>query len=402
MRILQISHKVPFPLNEGGNICIFNTTKGFFEAGHEVTLVSLNGLKHQVDLEAAKNHLEKFAKLYFFDLDTSIKPLEAFKNLFTKKSYNVIRFYHKPLENFLASLLTSQSFDIIHIESIFASMYVDVLRKFSKAPIALRQHNAEYQIWERLALNEKQPLKKWYLSLLARRLKKFESTILNKFDAVVAITENDKVIFEKLQCKKPIFVSPAGIDLLESEQPLTKKKQENPFYVYHLGSLEWLPNREAVMWFIEEVWPKVLMIDKRFKLFIAGKNMPPFMMDLKIENVYMLGEIANNHEFLSDKTITVIPLLSGSGIRLKILEAMAAKKLVIATKIGAQGIEYENGKNILIADTPHEFAEIFKQLSHNSQTYSEVREHGYQLIQSNYANSAVIKKLLDFYQSLVS
>lgn len=396
MKILQVSHRVPYPLNEGGTIGIYNYTRGFAEAGAEVTLVSLNGIKHNIDIDEATDELKKYATVYIFDIDTNIKPLNAFFNLFTSKSYNVVRFYNPAFERFLTVLLKSEKFDIIQIEGTFVAPYYDVLRQNSNAPLILRQHNVEFQIWERLAFNETNPIKKWYLKLLAKRLRQYEQEIINKFDAVVPVTADDAQLFKNLGCTKPIFVSPAGIDT-NYWQP---SDSENPFHVFHLGSLEWAPNREAVLWFIKDVWPSILAIDKRFILYIAGKNMPPFMQKMKTENVQMVGEVRDGADFAKDKAITIVPLLSGSGIRLKILEAMAASKLVISTTIGAQGIECENGKNILIADTSEEFADYFKKISENQSCYDDVRKKGFELIKSSYSNEAVVRRLLEFYKKL--
>ncbi len=393
MKILQVSHRVPYPLNEGGTIGIYNYTRGFAEAGHQVTLACLNGIKHAINSDEAYHELSKYAKVSIFDVDTNVKPIPAFLNLFTRQSYNAIRFYNKDFEQFLVTLLTSEKFDIIQVEGTFVAMYYEVLRHHSQAPIILRQHNVEYQIWERLASNETNPLKKWYLKLLSKRLYNFEKATINKFDAIVPVTPDDAKLFEQLGCTKPIFVSPAGIDTYYWK-PSTP---ENPFHIFHLGSLEWLPNREAVLWFLKEVWPCILKSDKRFQLFIAGKNMPDSMKQIKIENVVMVGEVKDGAEFVKDKAITVVPLLSGSGIRLKILEAMAASKLVISTTIGAQGIDYENGKQLLIADTPEEFAAYFKTMASHPEYYNQVKTNGYELIQSHYSNAAVISKLIEFF-----
>jgi len=397
LKILQVSHRVPFPLNEGGTIGIYNYTRGFAEAGHEVTLVALNGIKHNIDMHAAKTELKKYCRPFIFDINTNIKPFDAFFNLFSKESYNVIRFFSKKFELFLMHLLKSEKFDIIQVEGTFVAMYYDVLSKYSHSPIILRQHNVEYQIWERLALNEKNPLKKWYLKLLSNRLKNFESEYNNKFDAIVPVTQDDAELFKNIGHNRPVFVSPAGIDI----KYWKPSQSENPFHIFHLGSLEWAPNREAILWFIKEVWPLILAIDKRFVLFVAGKNMPTDMKKMKIENVIMVGEVKDGAEFISDKAITVVPLLSGSGIRLKILEAMSASKLVISTTIGAQGIAYQNGKDILIADSPADFASLFKSISENQETFNKVKLNGYALIHTFYSNDAVVGRLLDFYTTLL-
>ncbi len=397
MKILQVSHRVPYPLNEGGTIGIYNYTRGFYEAGHEITLVALNGIKHQIDTREALKELRKFGRVFILDIDTNVKIVPAFLNLFSKRSYNVSRFYSAGFKDLLVNLLSTETFDIIQVEGTFVAEYFTEIRKLSKAPIVLRQHNVEYQIWERLAGNEPNPIKKWYLNLLSKRLKQFEQSIINLYDAVVPVTEDDAELFRKLGCTKPIFVSPSGIDTLYWKPT---PALEDPFKVYHLGSLEWIPNREAVLWFIAEVWPLILGIDKRFTLYIAGKNMPDFMKNMHVENVKMIGEVKDGAEFVKDKMITVVPLLSGSGIRLKILEAMSAAKLVISTSIGAQGISYTANENIYIADTPQQFESIFRQFVLSPDKLSSVKEGGYQLIQSKYSNHAVVERLLTYYLEL--
>lgn len=398
MKILQVSHRVPYPLNEGGTIGIYNYTRGFFEAGHEVTLVTLNGIKHQIDLDDARYELDKYCKMYVFNINTNVQPIPALISLLKGSSYNVSRFYSLDFERFLSSLLTSTTFDIIQVEGTFVAMYLKVIRAHSSAPVILRQHNVEYQIWERLALNEPNRLKKWYLNVLSKRLKAFEQKILNQFDAIVPVTDDDAQLFKNLGGHKPYFVSPAGIDTNYWE---AARSIGNPHYIYHLGSLEWIPNREAVLWFINEIWPSIYKIDKRFKLFIAGKGMPDFMKQMHIDGVEMVGEVEDAATFIKDKSIVVVPLQSGSGIRLKILEAMAAEKLVISTSIGAQGIPVENGKELLIANDLKSFIELFTEISSNENSFNNVRKNGYDLIQNSYSNQAVISRLIGFYNTLI-
>ncbi|MCC6722768.1 MAG: glycosyltransferase [Bacteroidia bacterium] len=396
MRILQVSNRIPYPLNEGGTIGIYNYVKGFAEHGIDVTFASLNAIKHNINLADAKKELEKYCKLYIVNIDTGIKVHKAFFNLFTNNSYNVERFYNNEFNNLLKELLSKNEFDIIQIEGIYASMYIDAIRKFSKAPVVLRQHNVEFQIWERMAANENNIIKKWYLKLLTQRLKKFEIEQLNKFDAVIPVTNDDAEIFIASGCKKQIFISPAGIEV--GNFSISDYENVNPFHIYHLGSLEWLPNREAVIWFIENIWVKISKIDKRFKLFVAGKNTPHFFKKYECENIEICGEIKDPSEFLRDKAITVVPLLSGSGIRLKILEAMAVGKLVISTTIGAQGIKYINKKNILIADDTEGFYRIFNNISQNPNYYNEIIQNAKTLIEQEYSNKTVVGKLLNFYR----
>jgi len=164
--------------------------------------------------------------------------------------------------------------------------------------------------------------------------------------------------------------------------------------------LEWMPNVEALMWFLEEVWPIVLDSQSDLKLYVAGKGMPNEIKHMKIRGVTMAGEVADAHEFIKDKAISIVPLKSGSGIRLKILEAMSAGKAVVSTSIGAQGIDCTDGYDIAIADGATAFAQQIIALSSNNQALNAMQENARKTILEKYSNASVIQRLLDFYLSL--
>jgi len=397
MKILQISHRIPFPLNEGGTIGIYNYTRGFSEAGHEVTLFALAPKKHHLPESEIREALEPYCKLEIHPIDTDIKPLDAFLNLFGTSSYNVNRFYDKAFELRLQKHLESEQYDIIQIEGTYASPYSQTALDYANCPVVLRQHNVEYQIWERRASTSSNPFKKWYLSLLSKRLKKHESKHLNQYSAIVPVTEDDANLFKALGCNVPIYASPAGIDI-----HLWKPSNTSiiPHSYYHIGSLEWAPNLDAVTWFLEEVWPLLLEKTPEAQFYIAGKGMPDSLKDRSISNVHMVGEVRDAVEFSRDKLCCVVPLRSGSGIRLKILEAMSAGKVVISSTIGAQGIAYTNNQNILIADKPLEYVEEIEKITNSPEFAERLGKNARQLIVDHYSNQSVVQKLLLFYREL--
>jgi polysaccharide biosynthesis protein PslH len=400
LKILQISHRVPWPLNEGGTIGIYNYTKGYFLDGHDVTLLALDGNKHQTDRKKALEALQPFANTTILGIDTDIKAVAAIKNLFSNESYNVQRFYSEEFENLIKDTLVHTHFDVIQIEGTFAALYTDVVlkNKPSKSLVILRQHNVEYQIWERLAFNCKQPLKKWYLSLLAKRLKAFEAQHLNQYDLIVPVTDDDGKLFKALGCTTPIISSPAGIDTAL----WLPSKNANLNKCYHLGSLEWMPNQEAMWWFIKDIWPKLKSKFTDLEFYLAGKNMPEAFKQLKIKGIHVIDYVADATEFVADKGVNIVPLLSGSGIRLKILEAMSAGKIVIATTIGAQGINYTKNKNLLIADNLDEFIKAFSLIQQDLTQATALQEEGRKLIVEEYSNQKVIKDLISNFKRFLS
>lgn len=397
LRILQVSNRVPYPLNEGGTIGIYNYTRGFSEAGCEVTLLAQSAKKHKINEQEAYDALAKYATYHSYPIDTDVKIGPALKNLFTNKSYNVERFYDAAYEKALIDNLKENSYDVIQIEGTFPALYSEVIFKHRKnALVVLRQHNVEFQIWQRLASNTKNPIKRWYLQLLADRLKAFEEKHLNQYDALVPVTADDGELFQSMGCSIPVFPSPAGIDT-ELWKPST---QEDSQAIYHIGSLEWLPNLEAIDWFVKDVWPLVQKDCPDANFYVAGKGMPEEYKAMQIPGVEMIGQVESATEFVNDKAITVVPLKSGSGIRLKILEAMSAGKVVISTTIGAQGITCTDGKDILIADTPEEFCDAIRRVTTDENLANNLKQNARRLIEEQYSNQSVIRKLLDFYQSL--
>lgn len=394
MKILQISHRVPWPLNEGGTIGIYNYTKGFSDAGHKVTLLALDAVKHRTNRREAYAELSKYATVSVIPVNTNIRALSAFLNLFTTQSYNVQRFYSNKFNNLIIKTLSKDDFDVIQVEGTFAAVYTDTIFKYApkSSMVVLRQHNVEYQIWERLATNAK-GIKKWYLNLLAGRLKRFEKNHLNQYDLIVPVTPEDGSLFAKLGCNKEIFDSPAGIDTDLWKQSDRAFKP----YAYHLGSLEWMPNQEAMHWFIREIWPKIHQKFPELKFFLAGKNMPAAFKQLNIPNIEIVDYVPDAPAFIKDKFINIVPLLSGSGIRLKILEAMSAGKIIISTTIGAQGIQYTNGKELLIADTPDEFVTCFDKIMNNAGLRDKLSNNARLKIENEYSNQAVIERLIQKY-----
>ncbi|MBR9859555.1 glycosyltransferase [bacterium] len=393
MKILQVSNRVPWPLNEGGTIGIYNFTRAFAEAGHEVTLYCLDALKHRTPQADAKRELKKYCKeVYFHTIDTEIKVSGALKDLLGGRSYNVSRFDNESFADKLLELLQKNSYDVIQLEGTFTGPYLQLLRNHHQGLLVLRMHNVEYEIWERLARNTSNPIKKQYLQILSKQLKKYEKDLLPIADLITTVTQEDKDKFQILSPNSRIEVIPAGID--------TEYWHYNPTGQwtkwYHLGSLEWAPNREAAQWFADDIYPELRKISP-IQFHLAGKGLDSSMYELH-PGMTMYPSVADAARFVQPMDVCVVPLKSGSGIRLKILEAMAAGKLVISTTIGAQGIDAIPGKHILIADTVDDFKKILSDLKNNEINANEIVKNARALIEEKYSIDAVSKKLMQFFE----
>ncbi len=395
MKILQIINRFPWPLKDGGALGYYNFTKGYHDAGIDLTVAALNTSKHFVNYNELPDEIKKIAHIHLSYIDNRVKPFDAFLNLFSSKSYHVERFLSKDFENLLLQLCKENAFDVVVFESIFVAPYINIIRLNSHAKCILREHNVEYEIWQSLASIEKNIVKKWYLNLLSKRLKKFEIQQLNKFDGLTSVTQQDADVFKQLGCVKPIHVAASGIDTNRLQPNNTNLEMPS---LFHIGSMDWMPNQEAVAWFIENVWNKVELHFPSLKFYIAGRKMPDYFKKYVSKNIIVLGEVNDAISFMQSKAIQIVPLFSGSGIRVKILEGMALGKCIITTSLGAQGIQVENNKHVIIANNANEFIDAIIALILNQNSITQIGKNARHLILNKYDNEIIIQDTLRFYK----
>lgn len=392
MKILQLTHRVPYPPTDGGSIGVYTIVKGLCENNCKIDLVSINTPKHS----QPKNGMTQFANQFDVFVDTGISPFKLLRNvLFKKTPYNVERFYTKDVEQQLNQLLEQHTYDIIQLEGTFVLKYIDSIRKKTTTPIIVRAHNVEYVIWERLSTNEINPINKWFYTHLAKRLKRFESDYYNRADAVAAITEKDKNRLRDLGVQVQIDVIPVGV-VLDNYLTTNNEPRAIDHTVFILGALDWLPNIEGVLWFVDFVWPKVLAEIPDAQLHIAGKSPTEKIMNLVAPNTIVHGFVDDALRFMKTYNIMLVPLLSGGGMRVKIIEGLAAGKCIISTAIGAEGISYTDTKNIIIANTAEEWKDAIVHCMMNPKYRKDIESEA-RILASHYDNHLIAKKYIALY-----
>lgn len=400
MRILQLTKKFPYPVKDGEVIGIINLTIGFHHHGHTVDVLSLNTNKHYFNPTKLPKAVADIANFKAIDINTDVKIPAAFFNLFTQKSYNVERFYSKEYEAQLFKLLSETKYDFILLEGIYLMRYIDVIRKAKnefeinrKTPVVQRPQNVEYIIWQRLADAETNFLKRTYLRFLAKRIKRFELQSMNQADLFIPVSQTDLDIFQREGCKLPAVAIPTGY-VFDDLPELNVAKETNS--VAFIGGMDWLPNREGVEWFLNEVWARVLVEIPDAQFYLAGRNFPDDLKKRTDKGVRIVGEVENAQEFVNAHAVAIVPLFAGSGMRVKIVEAMALSRAIVSTSIGAESLAYTNGKNILIADTAETFAEAIIRILKDTQKRVDLGKQARQLILEKYDNRAISKAIIDF------
>lgn len=397
-RVLQICNKAPYPPNDGSSIAIYNMAEGFIANDTSLHLLTINTKKH---FKEDKNIPENFRKQTHYRSvfrNTDVNAMGAIFNLFSSDSYFVSRFYFQEFEQAIIDTLQKNEFDIIQLEGLFVAGYIPAIRKFSKAKIVLRAHNIEYLIWERHLKNEKSVLKKMYLNIQTQRLKAFELKVLNEVDAIVTITDVDKDYFKELGCKKPIYTCITGVNVAQYKEKSSTNNKQNT--LFHFASMDWMPNVEAVDWLLENCWKKIHEQCPEAKLVLAGRYMPEKFLKMNLPNVQVIEKVQDSGKFYKENGIMLVPLLSGSGLRIKLIEGMAYGKAIVSTSIGAEGIKYTTGKNILIADTPAEFVKAVVSILKDETLKQNLEREAQQFSENEFDNKKVVSGLIKFYTEI--
>ncbi|MCK9207695.1 MAG: glycosyltransferase family 4 protein, partial [Salinivirgaceae bacterium] len=327
-------------------------------------------------------------------VNTKINPSKVFLNLlFSKLPYNAERFISSEFKKNLEKVLQEHQFDIVQLEGLYLTPYIASIKAFSKATIALRAHNVEHEIWDRMRQNTSNWFKKYYYLLLAKRVKEMELKALQKVDLLIPITKKD---VESLPFKKHenIWVCPGGMP----DNHFQMSKPTKPQTICFLGALDWVPNQEGLSWFIEKVWIPVHKKFPQWSFEIAGRNCPKaFVNHLANYPVTFIGEVPNANDFIDRFPVVVVPLLSGSGMRIKIVEALSRGKCVVTTTIGVEGITAQNEKELFIYDQPIEIVQLLENLFSNPQIIEDCGQNAFKFASENYKNSRLIGDLRAFY-----
>lgn len=398
MKILILSNRVPFPQNGGYPIVVRNTILGLVNEGHQVSVFTLSNKNQRTTLDGDD---ELIRRIYYvaYDVDLKLSFWDFVLNLLGRKTYNVDRFYDTGFERLLTEELKRVKYDIIQFEGLFMSAYLPAIRKASSAKLIYRAHNIEHLIWKRLSEQKNDPIKKTYLRLLAKRIKNYELKYLNNFDAIATLTQQDKQMMIEYATKVPIEVMPVGIDLARYKPDYSKTEFPSLFF---LGALDWMPNREGMEWFLDNFSSDIINGELRVKLYVGGRNIPEAFDEYEaMGKIFIQGEVDDALEFVNSKSIMVVPLLSGGGMRVKIVEGMAMQKCIITTTLGAEGLNYENGYNILIANDRQEFFNAIKHCIGDEEFCKRIGINARHLIEREHDTNVVTAKFIKFYQQIL-
>lgn len=389
---------MPVPPVDGGCQVMHYTTLGLLQAGVSVKTVAINPSRQYVKDEDIPDDHRAAVRLEYVKVDTAVKPWALLLNLFSRTSYFVTRFHSPEFELKLSEVLLAEKFDIIQLEHIYLCIFLPVIRKYSSAKVILRPQNIEHRIWKKYLEGLTNPFKIFFLKIATNRLERFEQEAAKKVDGVIALTNTDAEFFERHNDN--VTVVSMGYDYSRLNGNNVSEQFKKPLQFYHLASMDWLPNLEATEWFLKKVIPLIKASGKKLPVHLAGKNMPEFVFRYRSEGIHVEGRIDDPNEYLKDKQIMIVPLWSGSGIRAKIIEGLAMGKTIISTGIGAEGIDYTDGIDLIIADTPEKFASAMLNLYEDPERCRMIGIAAKKLSEEKYHYLVTAKKMAGFYSDL--
>ena len=395
MKILFLSPESPFPPDHGHHLRTFNILKTL---SNQNEIFFLGFAKHKRELEYVKE-LKKFCVSVDLLLVPEVKWkifLSLLFNFFSPLPYTVQKFVHKKASKRIKQIVRENKIDIVHFDLLHMGTYYKDVRNLQKI---LENHNVESLRMLRWAQIEKNVLTKLYLYLQYLKLYRFEKTTCPKFDKCTVVSDFDQNVLMKMSPSASFVKIPNGVDV-EYFKPQNVEFIENS--LIWTGGLGDANNSNAVHYFLDEILPLIQLKIPNVKVRFLGKAMTTKVLSKAQENpnIQAIGYVDDVRPHIHRSSVFFAPLLSGSGTKLKVLNALSLGKAVVTTSIGAEGINVKNGENIVIADDPREFADKTVYLLQNPEIAKNMGGKARQVVEKYYDWRIIGQKIYNVYNNV--
>jgi sugar transferase (PEP-CTERM/EpsH1 system associated) len=383
MKLLWVKAGGLLPPDMGGKIRSYQILKQLARQ-HEITLFTFYQ-EHPADQHLNGNDV--FRKLIPVPLPLPARRslgeyARAARVMAAGRPITVHKFINSEVRRRYAELMAAGTFDLIVCDFIVPAP----LMRWKTTPTILFTHNVEAQIWERHAKIASNPLMKTACWLEARALARTERRYVTLADRVLTVSENDRAFFLRYIKPDRISVIPTGVDT-EYFQPAAIPEEIDT--TVFTGSMDWMPNEDAVAHFVDKILPLVRQEIPAVSFWAVGRRPTRRTQALASANVKVTGAVDDIRPYLAKAALCVVPLRSGSGTRIKIFEAMAMGKAVVSTSMGAEGLPVRHGENIILADNPSDFARQVIQLLRDPERRAQLGRAARKLVEENYGWPAV-------------
>ena len=311
-------------------------------------------------------------------------------------SYTVNWTTSKKMQELVDRAIREYRPDIIHCDTLGLVHYV--LEKES-ARTVLNHHNIESQMMLRRSGKERNPLKKLYFFLEGMKLRTYEKKICPLVAGNIVVSELDRMRLLEIAPKAEVRVVPNGVDVGYFRPT---EKSIIPHNLVFAGSMDWYPNEDAMIYFLNDVWPHLKNIYRDANLTVAGRMPSQRLKDLISfdTSVRLTGYVEDIRPFIDQAEVYICPIRDGGGTKLKLLDAMAMGKAIVTTTVGAEGFDVKDGEHVLIADDPKGFVEKIRSLFENEKLRHFLSKNGRKFVEKYYSWEVIGKELLDAYRAV--
>ena len=414
MRILFLTQIIPYPPNSGPKVKTWHVLRYLASKGHQVILASFTRPEEEGYISSLR---EVCADVYPIPIRRSrIADMGYwFRSQFTGRPFLVERDDLQAMRTCIYEILSTTHIDCIHADQLTMTQFA-----FLDLPVnyplirVFDAHNAVWTIVERMVKNVP-----WYVKPIvkmeARRVKHYEGGIVQSFDHTLAVTETDRQYLgearelfnnrkkipraniKRTKSQDSITVTPIAVDT-ELLQPVSRKPHSKNLFT--MGTLHYPPNADGIRWFAQEVFPIIRREEPEATLTIAGKNPPTDFERFMQESagaIKVTGYLPDLRPHLENAAVMVVPLRAGSGMRVRILEAFAQAMPVVTTTVGLEGIDAIPGEEVLVADTPQEFAASVVSLLRDESLQARLAKNGRRLAECCYDWKITLQKMDSVY-----
>jgi sugar transferase (PEP-CTERM/EpsH1 system associated) len=393
MRILWLKSDLLLPLDKGGKLRTWNLMRHLARR-HEITYLAFAEPNHAraaiEGMHQVAAHVETIPRVdppkgsWRFYGDTA-------RHLADPLPYAVGKYRSRAYRRRVKVLLARDAFDLLVCDFLVPAVN---LPHRLPCPAVIFTHNVESEIWRRHVETEANVFKRALYRTQHQRMLRFEGRTLERFDGVLVVSDADRDTFARIyprSLRAPAHVVPTGVDtefFTPSSSPSASRR------LVFSGSMDWLPNEDAMVFFCREVWPLIRAEEAGVTLSIVGRAPTPTVLKLgKEPGIQVTGGVDDVRSYIADAAVYIVPLRIGGGTRLKIFEAMAMSKAVVSTTVGAEGLPVENGEHVLLADDPQSFARAVVGLIRDVDRRRQLESAARALVVDRYDWSAVAVEL---------
>jgi glycosyltransferase involved in cell wall biosynthesis len=398
MRVLLLTQVLPYPPDSGPKVKTYYVLK-YLAQKHDLTLVSFI---RDSDKAEHIRHLESLCqRVITVPIQRSALQDVQFllKSLATGQPWMMLRDERPAMKQVLLELAAQEHFDVVHADQLNMGQYALL---FPKSRKVLDLHNALWVLYKRLA--EARPLtdpSKYILLRDWRLLKRYEGELCRRFEAVLAVSEEDRRALIQAGAPPGITVIPIAIDT--DEQAQVRHSPNGLPHILHIGTMYWPPNIDGMTWFLDEIYPLIQRAIPEVRCTLVGARPPASLIEYsrKDPSVTVTGYVEDPLPYLEQASLMVVPLRAGGGMRVKILNALSQGIPMVSTTVGCEGIELQNGRDILIADQPQAFAEATVRLLSDQELNGAIRLAGRQTVERLYDYRQACRPLDGLYEAEV-